>query len=196
MSRAGTKTLVLPYPRKKHLPACKNLIILEGISRFKRRAYYQGEQGNMGQTSQGIDISSFDLLALDNLIDSYDYESDPVLRAHFRKIEESLWSMTEHYGEGVNEFGPQMAAHLRRTSLDGMKFMVDELGFSQRAGRNFHAANMFQDLGKIHPAYDPAIWALPNRPTEEERAEKKKHPARGVEVFAAALKGAPKELLD
>lgn len=139
--------------------------------------------------------AGFDLIALDDVIESYDYETDPVLAEHFRPIEDALWGLIEHYGEGVNDFGAQMAAHLRRTSLDGMNFMTAALGFSEAAGRNFHAANLFQDLGKIHSDYDPAIWDLPHRPTEEERAEKRKHTLRGPQVFAAALEGAPRELL-
>lgn len=140
------------------------------------------------------DPSLYDLLDLDRLIESYDYERDPVLKQYFRPIEDALWGCIEHYGEGVNNFGRQMADHLRRTSLDGEKFLTDELGFSQKAGRNFHAANLFQDLGKIHPDYDPNIWDLPHRPTEEERAEKRKHPGRGPEILAVALEQAPPEL--
>lgn len=132
-------------------------------------------------------IPSLDLIDIDRVIDSYDYETDPILKKHFRPIEDMLWSAIEHYGAGVNDIGLQFAGHLRRTSLDGMKFLIDELGFSERAGRNFHAANLFQDLGKIHPAFDPMIWNLPHRPTNEERAEKLKHTTRGPEVLAAAL---------
>lgn len=140
--------------------------------------------------------AGFDLLALDDVIDSYDYDNDPVLKEHFRPIEDALWALIEHYGEGVNDFGQQMAAHLRRTSLDGMKFMTEALDFSDKAGRNFHAANLFQDLGKIHADYDPNIWNLPHRPTEAERAEKRKHTLRGPQVFAAALHDASSELLN
>lgn len=139
-------------------------------------------------------LSQYDLLALDQLIDSYDYETDPILQEHFRPIEVALWALIENYGEGINNFGRQMADHLRRTSLDGMKFMVEELGFSEKAGRNFHAANLFQDLGKIHTGYSPEIWDLPHRPTPEERAEKRKHTERGPEVLEIALKDAPPEL--
>lgn len=140
--------------------------------------------------------ATFDLLALDEIIESYDYDNDLILREHFRPIEEALWTLIEHYGQGINDFGHQMADHLRRTSLDGSVFMHEALGFSAKAARNFHAANLFQDLGKIHKAYDPGIWSLSHRPTDEERAEKKKHTLRGPEVFASALFDAPPELLD
>ncbi|MCB1530474.1 MAG: hypothetical protein H6853_06040 [Rhodospirillales bacterium] len=143
-----------------------------------------------------FDPNSFNLLELDRIIESYDYESDPVLYELFRPVEATLWGCIENYGAGINNFGIQMANHLRRTSLDVMKFMVEELGFSESAGRNFQAANLFQDLGKIHPDYDPHIWVLPHRPTEEERAEKRKHAARGPEIIESALEGAPQELLD
>lgn len=136
------------------------------------------------------------IVNIDEIIESYDYESDPVLEALFRPVEAMLWSGIENYADGINNFGVQMADHLKRTSLDVMKFMVEDLGFSEKAGRNFHAANLFHDLGKVHPDYDPHIWALPHRPTEEERAEKRKHAERGPEILAAALDGAPQELLD
>ncbi len=140
------------------------------------------------------DPHSYDLLALDEIIESYDYETDPVLQEQFRPVEDALWTLIEHYAEGVNDFGFEMAQHLQRTSNDGMHFLIDELGFSQKAGRNFYAANLFQDLGKIHPAYDPHIWNLPHRPTDEERAEKKKHVWRGVEMLEIALADASPEL--
>lgn len=138
--------------------------------------------------------AGFDLLSLDDVIESYDYESDPLLLEYFRPIEDVLWGLIEHYGEGTNNYGKVMAAHLRRTSLDGMTFMTDALGFSEQAGRNFHAANLFHDLGKIHSDYDPAIWDLPTRPTEEQRAEKRKHALRGAQFLSAALDEAPPEL--
>lgn len=139
---------------------------------------------------------SYDLRALDTIIDSYDYDTDPTLQKHFRPIEEALWSLIEHYGTGINDFGQQMAAHLRRTSLDASHFLKDALGFSDRAARNFHAANLFHDLGKIHAAYPPQIWSLAHQPTAEERAEKRLHTLRGPKVFAIALEDAPSSLLD
>lgn len=150
----------------------------------------------MYQGGAMVNPATFDLLELDHVIESYDYENDPVLIEHFRPIEDALWGLIEHYGEGVNDFGRQMAGHLRRTSLDGMKFMTEALGFSEKAGRNFHAANLFQDLGKIHSDYDVGIWDLPHRPTEEERAEKRKHTLRGPQVFHIALADAPPALLN
>lgn len=134
-----------------------------------------------------LDPKTYDLLALDRIIESYDYDSDPLLQSEFRPIEQALWTLIESYGAGVNDFGRQMSLHLRRTAIDGMKFLVDELGFSEKAGRNFHAANLFQDLGKIHPSYNPEIWDLPHRPTEAEREEKRKHIWRGTELLQIAL---------
>ena len=139
---------------------------------------------------------SFDLKALDDILDSYDYATDTTLEKHFRPIEEALWSLIEHYGTGINDFGQQMAAHLRRTSLDASRFIQAELGFSERAAKNFHAANLFHDLGKIHAAYPPQIWSLAHRPTPEERAEKKLHTLRGPKMFAIALEDASSTLLE
>lgn len=139
---------------------------------------------------------TFDLRAFDNIIDSYDYDTDPVLQKHFRPVEEALWSLIEHYGTGINDFGQQMAAHLRRTSVDASHFLKDEMEFSDRAVRNFHAANLFHDLGKIHAAYPPQIWSLAHRPTGEERAEKNLHTLRGPRVFSIALQDSPSSLLE
>jgi len=137
-----------------------------------------------------LDPAEFDLHEIDKIIETYDYDADPVLQDLFTPIEEALWSCIVHYAEDVNGFGAQMADHLRRTSLDGMKFLVNELGFSEAAGLNFHAANMFQDLGKIHPSFDPDLWDLPDRPTEAQRAEKRLHIPRGPEVMDIALQNA------
>lgn len=139
---------------------------------------------------------SFDLLELDHIIESYDFATDPVLQGDFLPVQEKLWNRIEHYGETINDFGHMMADHLRRTSLDGMEFLVRDQGFSAAAGRNFHAANLFHDLGKIAPSFDPHIWQLPHRPTAAERAEKRKHIALGPRVFEAALAEVPQEVRD
>jgi len=143
-----------------------------------------------------VDPTAFDLIALDAVIETYDYETDPVLNAHFRGVEERLWSRIESYGAGINAYGTGLAAHLRRSSRDGMAFLSGGLGFSEKAGRNFHAANLFQDLGKTHPSFDPNIWTLPHRPTEAERTQKRGHIEYGVEMLEDALKGLPSEVLD
>ncbi|MBN8522047.1 MAG: hypothetical protein J0L77_09155 [Alphaproteobacteria bacterium] len=136
----------------------------------------------------------YDLIALDTVIGSYDYDTDPLLQTYFRPIEHALWMLIERYGEGVNDIGWQIADHLRRTSLDGMKFLTEALGFSARAGKNFHAANLFQDLGKIHGSFAPTLWDLPHRPTDEERRMKITHTEKGVELLNIALREAPESL--
>lgn len=129
----------------------------------------------------------FDLLALDEIIESYDVETDPVLNPILARVEEKLHADIQNYDAGGTNFGQQLWAHLHRTSLEAQQFITETLGFSQAAGRNIYHANLLQDLGKIHPDFDPKIWDLPHRPTEEERAEKRKHPARGVDLFYKEL---------
>lgn len=136
---------------------------------------------------------SLDLKKLDEIIESYDYQNDPVLNPHFHAIEEILWNRIETYAIDTNEFGVRIAEHLRRVSQDGHEFMTEALGFSEKAANNFHAANLFHDLGKTHDDYNPEIWDLPHRPTKEERAEKRLHTIRGAEIFFDAVKDLPDE---
>lgn len=138
----------------------------------------------------------FDLTVLDEIIERYDYKHDPILSRHFRPIEAKLLQRIERYGEGVNDYGQDLSAHLRRTSHDGAEFMANALGFSARAARNFHAANLLQDLGKTHDSYDPVLWSLPHSPTPQERAEKRRHTQYGPAILAEALQGAAPELLN
>ncbi len=131
---------------------------------------------------------------IDELIESYDVQSDPLLLEHFKPIEERLWHMIENYAVGINEYGAIMSQHLLRSSAIGMQFLTTELGFSEKAGRNFYDANLLQDLGKTHPCYHPSLWQLPHRPTLEERAEKRSHTQLGVELVDLAIVKSSKEL--
>jgi HD-GYP domain-containing protein (c-di-GMP phosphodiesterase class II) len=131
---------------------------------------------------------------IDQWLESYDYDRDPVLKSYFYPIAEELWSEITSYGEQSNDYGSVLSNHLQRTSAMANMFLVEELGFSNKAGRNFFQANLFQDLGKVHPAYDEEIWDLPYRPTEEERKEKRKHSRRGNEMIDIALAEAPAPL--
>ena len=134
------------------------------------------------------------LANIDELIESYDVQNDPVLKNHFKPIEQNLWNDIESYGEDDNEYGATLARHLMRTSAIGMHFLTTSLGFSEKAGRNFYDANLLQDLGKIHPDYETEIWALPHRPSEEERAEKRLHVERGPELIDQAIADTPDAL--
>jgi hypothetical protein len=130
---------------------------------------------------------TYDLLELDEIIESYDFDTDPVLAEHFHAVEQALCRDIESYGAGVNDYGKTVMAHLIRTSIDGRDFMVSALGFSAKAANNFYHANLLQDLGKIHPAFDPALWTLPHRPTPEEKKEKRTHVFRGPQILGKAL---------
>lgn len=131
---------------------------------------------------------------IDELLESYDYNSDPVIKTYFVPIETELCAEIKSYGAGSTQYGQILSAHLKRTSVLARQFLVDYLGFSAKAGNNFYHANLLQDLGKIHPAYDEDIWDLPHRPTNEERAEKSLHPMRGNEMVDIALGDSPQKL--
>lgn len=131
---------------------------------------------------------------IDDLIESYDVQNDPVLIEHFAPIEKRLWHMIENYAVEINEYGSVMSKHLQRCSAIGMQFLTVELGFSERAGQNFYDANLLHDLGKTHFSYHPNIWQLPHRPTQEEREEKRHHTQLGVELVDLALVKSPQEL--
>lgn len=134
------------------------------------------------------------LLKLDEIIESYDFDTDPVLQKLWLPLQNKLVERIQTYGKGVNAYGMQVSEHLRRTSEDGRDFMKRCLGFSEKAAENFYQANLLQDLGKIHPDYTPTIWSLPNRPTDEERAHKREHTFKGPMVMEEALQDAPSEV--
>ncbi len=131
---------------------------------------------------------------IDELLESYDVQNDPVLITHWQPIESLLWKKIENYGGEINDYGAIMGKHLMRTSAIGMQYLSTELGFSEKAARNFYDANLLHDLGKTHPSYDPNIWQLPHRPTSEERLEKREHTQLGVELVDLSLTKAPPEL--
>jgi response regulator RpfG family c-di-GMP phosphodiesterase len=143
-----------------------------------------------------LDSAQTDIFGnIDTLLDSYDIQDDPILTSHWKAIETNLWSRIENYAEDINNYGTVMSQHLIRTSAVGMQFIVSELGFSERAGRNFYDANLLHDLGKTHPSYDPEIWQLPHRPTQEEREEKREHTQLGVELTDMAISKSPEALV-
>lgn len=129
----------------------------------------------------------------DELLDTYDYAADPVLRKNLHARDISDIRAMLAYGRGITGFGRQMMAHQNRTGHDGAKFLRF-LGFSERAARNFRAGMIFHDIGKTHASYDPKIWTLDDRPTPEEKILQKKHAWFGAEMFdlsAAEIKDHP-----
>lgn len=135
------------------------------------------------------------LINIDQLITTYDAEIDSILTKEFQPIADKLSNDIEEYGAKVNEYGAVLSKHLLRTSMIGREFLTKELGFSEAVGRNFYDANLFQDLGKIHPDYtDPKIWSLPHRPTQEEREKKRRHPELGNDLIDKALENSSEVL--
>ncbi|MCB9963886.1 MAG: hypothetical protein H6855_01790 [Rhodospirillales bacterium] len=83
-------------------------------------------------------------------------------------------------------FGVVMAAHHMRVAADGLGFLM-YLGYPIQACLNLKAALQIHDIGKTHDLYDPQIWSLPGRPTEDQRCEKRLHTRRGLDVLEALL---------
>ena len=98
-------------------------------------------------------------------------------------IQALLEKRISHYH---NELGTKFAAHHMRVAADGLGFLM-HLGYSMATCLNIKSALLIHDIGKTHDDYDPAIWSLPNRPTEEQRAEKRLHTKRGVEILNQAV---------
>lgn len=133
-----------------------------------------------------------DLIALDDVIASYDVKNDAVF-ASFKPIFDQIWNDIEAYGAGLNDYGLQMAGHLNRISVDGANFLK-KVGFSVAVQRNFDAAFRLSDLGKLHPAYNVEDWTLDRRPTADEKDERRLHTERGVEILERYIKDLPEDV--
>lgn len=125
--------------------------------------------------------------SVDGLIERYDVDQDALIQSDFLPVHDRLWHLIESYAGHINEYGAVMSKHLQRCSAIGQAFMVQKLGFSEKAGRNFYEANLLHDLGKCHPCYHPGIWQTPHRPSPEEREEKRHHTQLGVEYLDLSL---------
>lgn len=123
----------------------------------------------------------------DDFLDQYDYAEDPLLRAALHAWDRMYVGAMLSYAPLTN-FGWQMTAHQNRVAKDGARFLK-HLGYSDRAAKNFRAAMLFHDIGKTHTSYNPLIWTLDDRPSDEEKALQRKHARLGAEMFTAmALK--------
>lgn len=122
-------------------------------------------------------------------LELYDYADDALLRLHLHGRDRADIRRVMLYGRDVNRFGRRMMAHQNRVARDGADFLRF-LGYGERAARNFRAAMMLHDIGKIHPDYDPALWMLDDRPDPVQKALQKRHARYGAEMledFARAL---------
>lgn len=101
------------------------------------------------------------------------------------EIQAKLETRISHYH---GDLGTKLAAHHMRVAADGLGFLM-HLGYSMAACLNIKSALLIHDVGKTHDLYDPEIWTLPNRPTEEQRIEKRLHTRRGVDILEETVKG-------
>src|ERR1035437_3486688 len=133
------------------------------------------------------------MLLSDDLLTLYDYADDPLLKEILHVWDRVYIGAMMSYGRGISKFGRQMTAHQNRTSKDGAQFLR-HLGFSERAAKNFRAAMLFHDIGKTHSSYNPSLWTLDERPTEEEKTLQKKHARLGADMFRSLAEKTPKLL--
>lgn len=126
----------------------------------------------------------------DQLLDQYDYASDPALTAYLHDADRAWLRAMMGYGRCINGFGRQMCAHQNRVARDGARFLKF-LGYSDRAARNYRAALLFHDMGKIDPQYSPAIWMQKERPAPEEKALMRQHARKGADMLDAHVAAHP-----
>ena len=94
------------------------------------------------------------------------------------------------FGTPFNRFGFQMIAHQNRVARDGAAFLRF-LGYSERAAKNFRAAMLFHDIGKMDNSYDYGIWTLRDRPTPEQKDLQRRHARLGAESWEAFASDKP-----
>lgn len=126
-------------------------------------------------TISGLPLSDISL-------DEYDYADDPLLKDILHEEDRKTIARTRRYGRHLNDFGLQMVTHQNRVAKDGAAFLK-YLGYSTRAARNFRAAMLFHDIGKMHSSYNPSIWSLEDRPTPEQKTRQKLHARFGAEML-------------
>lgn len=95
----------------------------------------------------------------------------------------------------AGERGLIMSAHHMRVAADALGFLMF-LEYPDNACWNIKSALLIHDVGKTHDSYDPSIWSLPDRPTEEQRAEKRLHTRRGVEIINESVEEHAPHLID
>ncbi|MGB1077568.1 MAG: hypothetical protein ACPG05_04605, partial [Bdellovibrionales bacterium] len=133
---------------------------------------------------------------IDSVITEYDIRTDPVLTTIWKEITNQMWERIENYGAGVNDYGRDtLAPHLTRIAEDSRDFLI-YLGQPEHVAHNFYDAMKISDLGKTHDSFGVEIWKLPNKPTKEQRKEKRTHTNKGLDVLDTYLQGAPKELIE
>ena len=96
-------------------------------------------------------------------------------------------NISTYDADGAQYGAHQLAPHLSRISKDGANFLKF-LGYTEDVATNFEDAYRLSDIGKIDKRYDPQIWSLPHRPTEEERALKRKHTDWALDVIATYIR--------
>jgi len=123
----------------------------------------------------------------DGLLDAYDYADDAALQTALHGRDKADIKRIYIYGADVNHYGRRLLAHQNRVAKDGANFLR-HLGYSDRAARNFRAAMLFHDIGKINEIYKPALWTLEDRPTSEQKHLQRRHARLGADMFEGYMK--------
>ena len=135
-------------------------------------------------------------LNIDTIITSYSVRDDSAFGQAWTPISKTMWRDISTYDADGAQYGAhQLAPHLSRISKDGANFLKF-LGYTEDVATNFEDAYRLSDIGKIDKRYDPQIWSLPHRPTEEERALKRKHTDWALDVIATYIRDDETLLLD
>lgn len=119
----------------------------------------------------------------------YEYETASEL-GPLRSLDKLRLKEMILYDRRGSRFGMRLTAHQNRVAKNGKAFLL-YLGASEAEARNFRAAMLFHDQGKIDESYPPGIWTLPDRPTLDEKSQQKRHARLGADMWqedAATLK--------
>jgi HD-GYP domain-containing protein (c-di-GMP phosphodiesterase class II) len=108
-----------------------------------------------------------------------------VRSAEWRALQAALEQRIASYH---GDIGLKLAEHHKRVAADGYNFLK-RLGYAPEICENINSALLIHDIGKTHNDFDPAIWTIDEAPSEEQRAEKRLHTRRGLEIFNEAVRG-------
>ncbi len=126
---------------------------------------------------------------IDEAIASYDVRENNDFGREWSPLSQRMWNDITNYDADGAQYGEkQLAPHLLRISEDGSNFLL-HLGYADNIAANFKDAYRLSDIGKIDRRYNPEIWSLPHRPTEEERILKRKHTEWAPDVIKTYTNG-------
>ncbi len=134
-------------------------------------------------------MNSTILANIDDVMVSYNVRDSNDFGQKWSPIAQQMWQdITSYDAHGAQYGEKQLAPHLSRISDDGATFLL-YLGYPENVVANFNDAYRLSDIGKIDKRYNPEIWSLPHRPTDEERILKRKHTEWAPDVIQTYTNG-------